>query len=76
MTLLGEVNSQRVAFLRKGYDAPNRLLVPYSMRHQLLGELVDIYRLSFLNPSELTVNGMRVRYSHECKRMEVSLCLE
>lgn len=74
MTLLEDIVQQRIAFLRKGYVAPNRLLVPRELRHQLFGEFVDAYRPLRLQTDSTAVMGMRVCIA-DTSRIEVALCL-
>lgn len=75
MNILEEMHQQRVRFLRKGYDAPNTVIIPHALRHEFVGAVLDVYRLSPLDPDRLTVMGMRVRYSHETSRIECGLYL-
>ena len=76
MRLLEALHQQRRAFLRKGYDVPNIVVVPYHLRHQFIGELVDAYALCAPMDKATTVMGMRVRYSADAARIEVALCLD
>ena len=76
MKLREQIAYQRAQFLRKGYEAPNRLLVPVGLKHQLLGELIDHYRPTHFVPDRIVVMGMRVSVTADCSRLEVSLCLE
>jgi hypothetical protein len=75
MKLFQEIHQQRLRFLRKGLT-PNRVLVPIALRHQFLGEVVDEYRMSLLDPDSLYVMGLAVHYSSRLKHIEVSLHLE
>ena len=73
MTLLEQIAQQRIRFLRKNYPAPNLVVIPYELRHQFMGEVMDFHQVA--SREQLTVMGMAVAYAHNVPRVQVALHL-
>ena len=76
MKLLEQIGRQRYEFLRRNLT-PTVVLVPYEVRHQLLGEAFDTYGIVNHKPNDrIGVMGMRVVFSHDIARVEVLMGIE
>lgn len=75
MSIIKDIYRQRVAFLRENKQ-PNRVLVPYDMKFEFLGEVVCSYPGSALGPDNLHVMGLKVIFTRDVKRVEVALVHE
>ena len=76
MTLLEQIARQRHEFLRQQLT-PTVVLVPFEMRHQLLGEAFDTYGIADHKPNNrIGVMGMRVVFSQDVSRLEVLMGID
>ena len=74
--LLEQIHQKKVEFLRRDLK-PTVVLVPFKMRHQLLGEAFDTYGIANHEPkNKIGVMGLRVVFSDDVVRLEVLTGLE